>query len=143
MKKELIVKKILKIKADNPAVWDALINPVKIKKYFFGIDVISDWQIGSPILFQYALEGKEFKDKGTILSIEPGRLLQYSYWSSYSGLEDKEENYSIVIYKLDTHNDGTILNLSQQGFASEQAREHSESNWEMVLKNLKELVEKE
>lgn len=143
MKKELTVKKTLEIKADNPALWDALINPVKIKKYFFGIDVISDWQVGSAILFQYAMEGKEFNDKGTILAVKPGRLLQYNYWSSYSGLEDKEENYSIVTYKLDTRNDCTILTLTQQGFASDQAREHSESSWEIVLKNLKELAEKE
>ena len=89
------------------------------------------------------MEGKEFKDNGNILAIEPGRLLQYNYWSSYSGLEDKEENYSIVTYKLDTKDQGTILTLTQQGFAHEQAKEHAESSWGMVLKNMKELVEKE
>jgi len=97
MKKELTVKKTLEIKADTLKVWDALINPEKIKHYFFGIDVISDWKVGSPILFQYEMEGKEFKDKGNILAIEAGRLLQYNYWSSYSGLEDKLENYSICL----------------------------------------------
>jgi len=143
MNKELAVKKTLEIKADTLDVWDALINPEKIKQYFFGIDVISDWKVGSSILFQYKMEGKEFKDKGNILAIEPGRFLQYNYWSSYSGLEDKEDNYSIVTYKIDTKDEGTILNLTQQGFANEQAKEHAENSWGMVLKNLKELVEKE
>lgn len=142
MGKELTVKKTLEIKADTLDVLDALINPEKIKKYFFGIDVISDWKAGSPILFQYVMEGKEFKDKGNILAIEPGRLLQYNYWSSYSGLEDKEENYSIVTYKLEAKNGATILNLTQQGFASEQAKEHAVNSWQMVLENMKKLVEK-
>ena len=143
MIKKLRVKKILEVKADTLKVWDALINPEKIKQYFFGIDVISDWKVGSAILFQYEMEGKKFKDKGNILATEHGRFLRYSYWSSYSGLEDKEENYSIVTYKLDAKDDGTLLNLTQQGFANEQAKEHAESSWEMVLKNLKELVERE
>lgn len=143
MKKEITVKKTLEINADTLDVWDALINPEKIKQYFFGIDVISDWEVGSPIRFQYEMEGKKFKDKGNILAIEPGRLLQYNYWSSYSGMEDKEENYSIVTYKLDTKNKGIILNLTQQGFANEQAREHADGSWGMVLKNLRKLVEKD
>ena len=39
--------------------------------------------------------------------------------------------------------EGTILTLTQQGFANEQAKEHAESSWEMVLNNMKELIEKE
>lgn len=143
MRKELTVKKTLEINADRLDVWDALINPEKIKKYFLGIDVISDWKVDSPILFQYEMEGKEFKDKGNILAIESGRLLQYNYWSGYSGLEDKEENYSIVTYRLETKDQGTILTLTQQGFANEQAKEHAENSWGMVLDNMKELIEKE
>jgi uncharacterized protein YndB with AHSA1/START domain len=142
MIKELTVKKTIEIKADKLYVWDALINPEKIKQYFFGINVISNWKVGNPILFQYEMGGKEFKDKGNILAIEPGRLLQYNYWSSYSGLGDKEENYSIVTYKLDPKEDGTTLTLTQQGFANDQAKEHSENSWAMVLKNMKELIEK-
>ncbi len=143
MRKELTINKTFEIKADRLAVWDALINPEKIKQYFFGINVISDWKVGSPILFQYEMEGQEFKDKGNILAIEPGRLLQYNYWSAYSGLEDKEENYSIVTYKLDTRDKGTILTLTQQGFANEQAKEHAKNSWGVVLDNMKELIEKE
>jgi uncharacterized protein YndB with AHSA1/START domain len=33
MRKELTVKKTLEINADTLNVWDALINPEKIKKY--------------------------------------------------------------------------------------------------------------
>ena len=116
MKKQLIVAKTLEIKADALDIWEALINPEKIKQYLFGIYVICDWKVASPILFQYAMEGKEFKDKGKILAIESGKLLQYSYWSSYSSLEDKEENYSLVTYQLDTKDGRAILSLTQQGF---------------------------
>ena len=63
MKKELIVNKTFEINTDLLDVWDALINPEKIKKYFFGIDFITDWEVGSPILFQYEMEGKKLKIK--------------------------------------------------------------------------------
>ncbi len=142
MRKELIVKKTIQINADTSQVWDALTNPDKIKQYLFGTETISDWKVGSPIIFQGEYQGQKYKDKGNILDIKEGQLLQYAYWSGFSGLEDKEENYSKVTYKIDRKERHTILTLTQEGFASEQAREHSENNWGMVLDKIKEIIEK-
>lgn len=84
---------------------------------------------------------KTYKDKGTILEAIPGEVLQYDYWSGFSGLEDKPENYSRVTYTLEQTVDGTILNLKQKGFAGDEALAHAEGGWTMVLQNLKELLE--
>jgi len=142
MIKKLTVKKTIEINANTSQVWDALTNPEKIKQYLFGTETISDWKMGSPIIFQGEYQGQKYKDKGNILDIKEGQLLQYDYWSSFSGLEDKEGNYSKVTYKLDRKEDHTILTLTQEGFASEQAREHSENNWGMVLDKIKQIIEK-
>jgi len=98
--------------------------------------------VGSTIIFQGEYQGQKYKDKGKILDIKEGQLLQYAYWSGFSGLEDKEENYSKVTYKLNRKEPYTILTLTQEGFASKQAREHSENNWGMVLDKIKEIIEK-
>lgn len=141
MNHQLEVKKTIEVTASLMEVWDALTDRETIKKYFFGTEAISDWEEGSSLVFRGEWEGKSYEDKGTILEAIPGELLQYDYWSGFSGLEDKPENYSRVTYTLEQEVDGTILSLKQKGFASEEALAHAEGGWTMVLQNLKELLE--
>ena len=140
MLKELTVKKTIEINADSSEIWDVLTNPDRIKLYLFGTEVITNWKIDTPIVFQGEYEGQQYKDGGTILAIETEKLLQYNYWSGFSGLENKEENYSIVTYELNSIDNKTALTVTQQGFASEQAKEHSDKNWTMVLEKIKEIA---
>ncbi|MCP3931537.1 MAG: SRPBCC domain-containing protein [Bacteroidetes bacterium] len=142
MNKELTVTRILKIKATPAQIWEAITNPEIVKQYFFGTTVLSDWKVGSPIIFQGEWEGKKYRDKGIILAIEAEKHLHYNYWSGFSGLEDKEENYSLITYRLDKKEEHTLLTLTQKGFANEQAKEHSEGGWKMVLDGMKALIEK-
>ena len=76
MRKELIVKKTINVNTDTSQVWDALTNPDKIKEYLFGTETISDWKVGSPIIFQGEYQGQKYKDKGNILDIKEGQFLQ-------------------------------------------------------------------
>jgi len=131
----------IRIQAPREMVWKALTDPEIVKQYFFGTEVHSDWQVSSPITFQGEWEGNRFRDKGTILEIDPGHSLKYSYWSAFSGLEDREENYSLVSYRLEEENGRTNLSLTQAGFSSREAMKHSQGGWEAVLSGLKELVE--
>ncbi|MDX2442155.1 MAG: SRPBCC domain-containing protein [Bacteroidales bacterium] len=141
MNVNLEVTKIIEIKADSDTVWDAITNPDKIKVYFFGTEVVTDWKVGSPLIFQGEFDGHKYMDKGNILVVEPGNLLKYNYWSSFSGLEDKIENYSIVTYQLKDEIDQTTLSLNQKGFANDQALEHAQNAWQMVLQGLKDMLE--
>ncbi len=141
MNHQLRVKKTIEITASLMEVWEALTDGETIKKYFFGTEAISEWEEGSSLIFRGEWEGKSYEDKGTILEAIPGEMLSYDYWSGFSGLEDKPENYSKVSYTMEQTVDGTILDLKQQGFASEEARDHADGGWTMVLQNLKELLE--
>lgn len=122
-------------------VWNALINPEEIKKYLFGTQAISDWKVGSPLIFKGEWEGKEYVDKGTILAIEPERLFRYTYWSTFSGKPDIPENYGTVSYELSKIDGFTQLQITQDNIESEDQRKHSEENWKAVLEILKSLVE--
>lgn len=141
MNKELEVTQSIEINADRSKIWDALTNPEKIKTYLFGTETITDWKMGSEIIFQGEYQGKQYRDKGTIIEIKTNELLKYSYWSGFSGLEDKPENYSLVTYKLDNAGGKTVLTVTQMGFASEQAQQHSESGWTNVLQQIKQMTE--
>ncbi len=141
MNKELSLTTSIEINADKAKVWDALTNPEKIKVYLFGTETLTDWKTGSEIIFQGEYQGQQYKDKGTILDIKKDELLQYSYWSGFTGLEDKPENYSLVAYKLDTVNGKTLLTLTQTGFTNDQAQQHSQTAWTNVLQQIKQMTE--
>jgi uncharacterized protein YndB with AHSA1/START domain len=143
MKINLIAEQSIIINASASKVWDALINPVKIKQYLFGTETISDWKIGSPIKYRGEWQGKKYEDKGIIRNIIPEKLLESTYWSSMSGLADVPENYKNVSYKLHPENNGTRLTITQDNNPTQESKKHSEQNWKMVLEGLKKLVESE
>ena len=143
MDKNLTFTKSFRIEANVAAVWDALVNPEKIKIYLFGTEAISDWKVGSSLIFQGEWEGKAYKDKAIILAFEENKLFSYSYWSGFSGLEDIPENYSIISFELTTEGNATLINFNQIGFASEEARNHTDSNWNAVFEKIREIVVEE
>ena len=137
-----ILNKSVFIKASPTKVWDALTNPELIKQWLFGTNVISDWNVGSPIYFTGEWQGTEYKDKGTILQLEKEKVFQYNYWSGFSGLPDSIEYYSIITFTLEPTSKGTQLNLTQSNFPTETGYEHSDKNWDTVLQVMKTVIEK-
>lgn len=129
------------VNAKATDVWEALTDPTIIKQYFFGTEAVSSWKKGSPLIFKGVWDGKPYEDKGTILEIDPPKRMKYSYWSSFSGTEDKPENYANITYELKESGGTTNLKVLQDGLASEEAAKHSEQNWETVFGGLKKLVE--
>ncbi len=142
MKQTWTARTAVEVHAPVETVWNALVNPAMIKQYFFGVQVVSDWKEGSPITYKGVWEGKEFVDKGTILRIVPNKLLSTNYWTSFSGLEDKPENYQNVAYELSRRDGLTVLTVTQDHIPDEKSKQHSEQNWKGVLESLKKLVEK-
>jgi uncharacterized protein YndB with AHSA1/START domain len=143
MKETFVATATIEIEARIAAVWKALVDPEMIKKYLFGTEATSDWKVGSAITYKGIWQGKSYEDKGTILELVPNQLLKSTYWSGMSGLEDKAENYSTVTYSLLEKNGKTILVVTQDNNPTKESAAHSESNWGIVLKGLKEIVEKQ
>jgi len=139
---DIIAKVETAINASVTHVWDALVNPATIKKYMFGTTVISDWKEGSKILWTGEWQGKTYEDKGTIHQLKPEAKLQYTHFSPLTGLPDIPENYHTVTIELTEKGKQTILSLSQDNNSTQQAKEHSEKNWGMMLASLKKLLER-
>ena len=141
MNKNLIAKTAITIKAPSQRVWDALVTPAAIKQYMFGTTVVSDWKEGSAIVWKGVWQGKSYEDKGVILQFKPARTLQYTHFSPLSGLPDDPDSYHTVTIELSAVGSATLVSLSQDNNSTEQAREHSEKNWGMMLAGLKKMVE--
>ena len=134
--------KTVTIHAPRATVWDALTNPAKVKQYLHGTDLSTDWQAGSPIRWQGEWQGQSYVDKGTVLAVEPPRLLRYTHWSSMGGSEDTPEHYHTVTYELAEEGGTTRLTLTQDNNATQaEADTMAERNWGPVLEGLKATVE--
>ena len=125
MNTELSLSKSIETTAAPSAVWDVLTNPEKIKVFLFGTETITDWKVGSPIVFQGEYQGMQYKDKGNVLENTPNALLKYNYWSSMSDTEDTLENYFIVSYIIEkTGTNQVKFTWLQEGFPTEEKRLH-------------------
>ena len=141
MNNNLTAKATTTINASASKVWQAIVNPELIKQYLFGTDVISDWKVGSPIIYKGEWQGKPFEDKGKILELEPEKLLMSTHWSPLSGVPDSPENYHTVIYTLNEKGNGTEVTITQDNNSNEEEKAHSEQNWRTVLAGMKKLLE--
>lgn len=138
----LVAKVETTINAPTAKVWGSLTKPEIIKQYMFGTNVISDWKVGSPIVWKGEWQGKSYEDTGTILKFEEGRILQYNYFSALTGKINSPENYQTITIELSDKGSQTVVTLSQDNHATDEDRKHSEKNWKMVLDGLKKLLEK-
>jgi uncharacterized protein YndB with AHSA1/START domain len=141
MSDKLIAAASTTINAPVSKVWQALINPEIIKQYLFDTDVITDWKVGSPIIYRGEWQGKPFTDKGKVLQVEPEKLLVSTHWSPLSGVSDSPENYHTVTYTLVDKGNSTEVTITQDNNATDEEKAHSEQNWNTVLGNMKRLLE--
>jgi uncharacterized protein YndB with AHSA1/START domain len=143
MRHDLQASESVVINAGAAKVWEVLTTPELIKEYLFGTETITDWKVGSPIVFQGEYEGHKYRDHGVIKENILHKRLAYSYWSGFSGLEDKPENYGAVIYDLaPTDSAHTILTWTQAGYPDETRQQHSQSGMKAFLDVIKGIAER-
>ena len=123
-------------------VWAAITTPDSIKKWFFGVETESDWEVGSSIVHRGEWQGKPYVDKGEIVRIDPPKLLVHTHWSDVSGTPDAPEHYQGVTWSLEEQGEGTLLTVSERNLPSDEAKQVSDQSWAMVLDNLKQLLER-
>ncbi len=140
MTQQLLATAATDIDAPVDEVWRALVTPATITKYMFGTTVTSDWKEGSPITWKGEWKGKPYEDRGRIVRFDPDRLLQYTHYSPLSG-PDVPENHHTVTIELTDDDGRTHVTLTQDNNATEDARRHSEENWNGMLTRLKKLLE--
>ncbi len=76
---QLVVENSISMYAPIETVWDVLTNPEQTKKYMFGCETVSDWKLGSPLLWRGSYEGQDMVFvKGHIIAIQPPTLLTYT-----------------------------------------------------------------
>lgn len=140
------------IKTTPDKLWQALIDPAFTKRYW-GAELQSDWQVGSPVLWREA--GEEFDDYGqVVLESDPPRRLAYSWHmpqrahADYLGWTDEQlaraqaEPRSRVSFELEPEGETVKLTVVHDGFTpgSDMLKAVS-GGWPAILASLKSLLE--
>lgn len=142
MPKTYSAKTSIRINASADKVWEALIDPMVVKKYLHNTTMETDWTVGSQIKWTGEWKGKPYVDKGTVLQFKPKKILSTSHWSPMSGIEDKPENYHIVTYELSSNGGLTTLTLTQSNCPTQKAANNMINNgWKPILQAIKSLLE--
>lgn len=150
MSVSLVLKSTITIQAPVAKVWDTLVNPEQTRKYMFGCEALSDWKVGSPLLWKGTFDGKELVAvKGEVVKIEPERTLAYTTIDPNSTtVEDIPENYLTVTYELTPQNESTVLTVTQDDFATvaDGQKRYDEvydggQGWDPILAEIKKVAE--
>lgn len=144
-------------------LWQALIDPAFTRRYWAGVALESDWQVGSPVKMQNSPE-EGFKDLGqVVLEAEPYRRLSYSWhgfqpahatyfgWSDAEYAEYAKERRSKVTFDIEpggagvravrltvTHDD---FDPDSKMYQAISGRLDGSGGWPELLANLKTLLE--
>lgn len=137
------------IHASIDRVWDTLTKPEETRKYMFGCETVSDWKVGSSLVWRGEYEGKVLDFvKGYILVLEPLKKLVYSTFDPFSTIEDIPQNYLHVSYKLEEIPEGVLFRVTQGDYdeVADGARRYQEAwnnglGWSPILTEIKKVAE--
>ena len=142
----MIIRKQVEFNAKKEQVWDLLTNPKMTQQYMFGCEVLSEWFLGSPILWKGKTEdGQEIIHvKGVITEIEEGKSVSFTMLDPNLGIEDIPENYVHLTYEVSEFASGTLFTLTQDFEGTENAEQRYQESlggWDMVFQEMKKLMD--
>ncbi|MBZ3918629.1 SRPBCC domain-containing protein [Xanthomonas citri] len=120
----------------------ALTVPELVKQWQYGSDLLTTWEVGTPIVFRNEWNGQVLEQKGTVLEFLPESRLKYSLFFRRPDLQDIPEHYFFMTYVL-TESDGSssLLVRQEDPRPSPPSKSSGEDAGLDVFSYLKELVE--
>jgi uncharacterized protein YndB with AHSA1/START domain len=123
------------IRTTPDRLWDALTNPEQTKKYFYGLDVRSDWKPGSTL--RHILPDGNSQIEGKVIEVDRGRKLVHTF--ATTGVADPPTR---VTYEIEPMGAVTLLTITHDEFDGEtQTYKSVARGWNPVVSGLKTLLE--
>jgi uncharacterized protein YndB with AHSA1/START domain len=133
------------IQAPTAVVWQYLTVPDLMKRWMLDVEmavaIMTDWQVGTPIVMKGQLHGIAFENSGTVLQYEPEKLLHYTHLSSLSQLPATPENFCQLGFCLTPTAQTTTLTLTIINFPTISIFKHLALYWRVALAGLKKQIE--
>jgi uncharacterized protein YndB with AHSA1/START domain len=130
------------IRTTPERLWQELTTPEFSRQYWWGREVKSDFEVGSPIQLFYD-DGGALDIEGEILAADPPRLLSYTFTDPAD--RDRGDEPSRVTFAIEPAEDfvGVVkLTVTHDEFAPGSPTYEGVSNgWPDILANLKTVLE--
>lgn len=132
------VEKSIQIDAPASKVWRVFTVPSLTRQ--MGGEYVSDWQVGSSLRWKGA--SGELQTNGTILKIEPEKLLQHNLLSADS--QTAPSVTSVITYEFHEQAGHTELRAREEFAQAVNDAEYSDAleGWEAALQSVKAIAEK-
>ena len=137
------INRSITINAPASVVWVALTDPKQMKIWMSlpEMEIITDWKVGSAIIMHGPWYKSRFENRGKVVLFDPPHTLQYTHLSSLSRLPDKDENYTLLDFRLKQIENQTELSLNISNFPTETINKHLAFYWSVTLTLLRKFVE--
>lgn len=133
-----LCKKSIEINAPVSKVWRVFTDPVLTRQ--MGGEYVSDWKVGSSFSWK-GLDG-QIQTNGSILKIEPEKLLQHNLFDSDTS--STESIISVITYHFYERNGLTTI-LAREDFShpiNDEEYVAAIEGWDAALHSVKEIAEK-
>ncbi len=136
------IQKEIQMDTSIERVFTVLTDSEEIPKFFPLQSVVSDWLVGSEVLYHGEINGNKFTDFGVIEELDSPNVYSYRYWSDNHGTDRADENYLTITYRLESITGGTLLKVNQTNIKSSELYELMDSQvWDYLLSSLKKYAE--
>lgn len=128
------------IKTTPEKLWQALTSAEFTRQYWFGIDVATDWKVGSPI--QFVREGKSVM-QGEVLEYKPFTLMAYTFHDQMHEDSNLEPPTKVTLeIEPEAGTETVRLVVTHMNFVENSRHlEYISGGWPAVLSGLKTFLE--
>ena len=110
------------INADPERVWRAITDGDETVKYYYGTRVVSDWNVGSRVSYDYP-DGKVAAD-GEVLACDPPKRLEMTFLARWDP-EVEAEGPITHVWELEPEDGATLLTVTSKGLKKGSKRAES------------------
>ncbi|HVX75053.1 MAG TPA: SRPBCC family protein [Bradyrhizobium sp.] len=119
-------------------LWQALTDADFTGRYWFGMQLRSDWKIGSS--FEMVRSNGTVSDAGKVVECDPPRRLAYTFINLSD--EYKDELPALATFVLEPYGKLVKLTLTHEGFAEgSKFLKGISKGWPAILSGLKSMLE--
>jgi uncharacterized protein YndB with AHSA1/START domain len=127
------------IRTTPEKLWAALTTPEFMKKYWFGMNIETDWQAGSP--WKLVFPDGRVADAGEIVEIDKPKRLVLK-WRNQFRPELHEEGYARCVIEIEPAGEVVKLAITHESDRSDSKLIGAVSiGWPKILSSLKTLLE--